>query len=247
MKQILLILAFLFVAVPVEATSQALLSAEIQAREIHVLKAEEGDTRIIMRFPLILAYMNALAATPDGAEMAAPFMTSEMVDGRAVYRLDSNAILEGYTLFSDFILQDFRFSVNGLPVEPEVPEYVLIDSGAAARSGAYIGTGFMASSGLLSLCVSEFPDRPKLEDTLVVISFFLPEVWPDDSLKIELLSPPFPAIKDAGFATHITDYRDGSAVILTSEGAHFGPVLLTGSQPGSFSHFLKKLRLSLLW
>ena len=221
-------------------TAQAHFMVDTQNREIHILKADEGDTKVIVRFPLTLAYANELANRAPDADFTAPFMQTELVAGRPFYRLDSETILDNYGRFADFVLRDFRFSVKGVPVMPDMAEYVLIDTHAVENSGGAIGSGLIASSGLLSLCVSDYPDRPYISDTLVVVSFYLPEVWPTDPLKIELLSAPFPVPEGMFFETRIADYRNGSAELLTFKGTRFDAVTLEGSAWAQFGHFTEQ-------
>lgn len=236
MKYILLILATLILATP----AYAHFAIETQNREIYILKADDGDTKVILRFPLTVAYANELARRAPGADFTAPFMIPELVAGRMFYRLDSDTILDNYGRFVNFLLRDFRFSVNGVFVVPDMVEYTLIDTHAVEKNGGSIGSGLAATMGLLSLYLSDYPDQPYISDTLVVVSFYLPKVLPTDPLKVELLSAPFPTPEGVFFETRILDQRSGSVTLLTFKGSGFAPVTLQGSSATSFVHFIKQ-------
>ncbi len=199
---------------------------ETQTREIHLLKAEEGDTRVIMRFPLILAYANYLANLAPGSEMSAPFIINSVTDGQQIFRLDSEALLEDYHALSDFLLRGYRFSANGKTIIPEWPEYVVIDGRDLSDPGVNIGLGLTSSASMLTLCVSDYPYQPDISEALIVISFFLADVMPDDPVKIELLTQEFPVPDGAQFVTKITDYRSGEIERYEIKGTSFEPVIL---------------------
>lgn len=199
---------------------------ETQTREIHLFKADEGDTRVILRFPLILAYANYLANLAPGSEMSAPFIINSVTDGQQVFRLDSEALLEDYHALSDFLLRGYRFSVRGKTITPELPEYVVIDSRDLSDPDVNIGLGLTASASMLTLCVSDYPYQPDISEALIVISFFLTDVMPGDPVKIELLAEAFPVPDGAGFVTKITDYRSGQIERYEIKGVTFGPVVL---------------------
>lgn len=218
--------------------AQAHFIVETQNREIHVLPAAQGDTRVILRFPLTLAYANELARRAPGAAFSAPFMRTEMVQGAMYYRLDSAAALGDHDGFADFLMRDFGFSVQGNPVHPIKTEFVVIDTHANAESSRQIESGLRASAALLLPGVGSFPERPYISDALVVMSVILPEVGPADPLKIVLSSAPFAVPEGKYFETHITDHRQATARLLTFAGASFKPVTLAGSPVDSFKHFV---------
>lgn len=238
MKHILMILALVFVA----SAAQAHFIIGTENREIHVMESEDGDTRVIMRFPLTLAYATELAQRAPGAAFTGPFMKTEMVGGATYYQLDRDAVYSDYEGFARFLLRDFRFSVNGAVVTPEYLSFAIVDTHAqrGSENAPPIEPGVVPSETLLSICVTSFPEQAYISDALVVVSFYLSEIWPTDSLKIELLSSPFPVPEGMYFETRITDHRDGSANLLAFQGTGFEPVVLAGSWLSSFWHFLKQ-------
>ena len=155
MKYILLILVLLFTA----QTAQAHFIVETQNREIHVL-TDKNMTRVILRFPLTLAYANELAQRAPDAHFTAPFMKTELVRGRPYYQLDNAAISKDYGGFVRFLLRDFRFSLNGVEMQPEKLNFTVIDTHAGCENSGDIAAGLIASMNLLSLCVADIPDQP---------------------------------------------------------------------------------------
>ena len=241
LKRLTVMFALLFL--PQGAAAQFV--PETQTREIHILKSEEGDTKIILRFPLILAYANELARHQAGTDLSAPFIVNTKTAGQQVFRLDSNAILDDYAAFSDFLLRDFKFSVNGQPITPEMPEYVVIDSHDLGDVGVNIGLGLTSSSSMLTLCVSDYPVLPDIAETLIVISFYLDNVMPDDPIRIALEAVPFSQPDGALFETRIIDYRNGRADSQIFQGVVFEPVLLA-SGVGALQDIVKRYGLILL-
>ena len=153
--------------------------------------------------------------------------------------LDSAAILDDYGRFAKLIFRDYRFSVDGQTVEPDMPEYVVIDSHDINDVNVNIGLGFTSSSSMLSLCVSDYPDQPKISETIIIVSFYLNDVMPDDAIKIELNSANFTPPKGMEFETQITDFRAGKANMLVQKGTTFDPVILYGTVT-VWQNFLKR-------
>lgn len=235
MKHIVLILVLLFSA----QAAQAHFILDAQNREIDIVKADDGSTNVILRFPLTLAYANELAQRAPGAEFSAPFMQPELVQGVTYYRLDTAAILENPDKFTDFLLRDFRFSLFGATLTLDAPQHVVIDTHATEEAGRTIDPGLAASTALLA-DTTDIAERPYIGDALVVISFSLPGVSDADPLEIKLLSAPFPVPDGMFFETRITDHRDGSANLLAFQGTGFAPVTLAGGWVSSFLHFVKQ-------
>lgn len=210
-------------------------------REIHVLKSDEGDTKLILRFPLVLAYANELSGHDGTSDLVAPFvLNSKVPEGPQAWRLDSTALLDDYDAFADFLLRDYRFSVNGKVVAVDTPEFVVIDNHDPENVDVNICLGLMSTLAMLSLCTSDYPDRPKISETLIVMSLYLGDVMPTDALKIELLAKPFKTGGEAGFETQITDYRSAASQTVSQtanrthviKGVVFDPVVL--GNPGGF-------------
>jgi hypothetical protein len=222
----------LFALLLLPDTALAQFVPETETREIHILKAEEGDTKIILRFPLILAYANELANHQAGTELTAPFIINAQTDGQQVFQLDSQALLDDYGALSKFLLRDYRFTVNDTVVVPDMPEYVVVDGHDLADLDVNIGLGLTSSSSMLTLCVADYPDNPDIAETLIVISFYLTGVMPDDTIKMELLAEPFTPPEGAEYQTIITDYRAGVVDRMTVKGVVFGPVILGGGKAG---------------
>lgn len=198
-----------------------------RVREIHVLESDEGDTKLILRFPLLLSYANELSEHDGSSDLVAPFvLNSKTSEGGVVWRLNSTALLDDYDAFANFLLRDYRFSVNGKPVAVDTPEFVVIDNHDPENVDVNICLGLMSSSAMLSLCTSDYPDRPQISETLVVISLYLGDVLPTDALKIELLAKPFQTPLAGGFETQITDYRSGAEQTHLIKGTVFGPIIL---------------------
>ncbi len=220
---------------PAFATAAGI-AQQTQTREIHVLKSEEGDTKVILRSPLLLVYADELSRLAPGQALVAPFVTTDHAGPSPVARLDRQAILDDYLGFADFLLRDFRFSVNGNQVIPEMPEYVVIDTSHPDDVNMNIGYGLMGSLSVREICVSDFPVQSDIADTLIVMTFFLADVMPLDTLKIELLSEAFAAPEGIAFQTRITDYRNGAAETLNFSGSGFEPVSLCGGFTASLAH-----------
>ena len=213
---------------PVMAVAQPF-SAQTLTREIHVIKSEEGDTRVILRTPLMLVFANELAARKADNRIDAPFIKNDVEDGSNILRLDSAAILDDYDSFAQLLMRDYRFSVGGKTIEPDMLEYVVIDSHDLGDVNVNIGLGFTSSSSMLSLCTSDYPDQPKISETIIVISFYLNDVMPDDAIKIELNAASFVPLKGAEFETRITDFRADRADVIVQKGTGFDPVTLYGA------------------
>lgn len=215
---------------------------QTRVREIHVLKAEEGDTRLILRFPLLLAYANELSGDDDMPDFAAPFVlnseVSGVLDGQG-WRLDSVALLDDYDVFSDFLLRDYRFTVGDRIVVIDTPEFVVIDGHDPDATDVNICLGLASTAAMLSLCTSDYPDRPLISETLIVMSLYLADVMPADALKIELLAKPFKTDKAIDFETQITDYRSETSQTYVLKGVVFDPVILGGAGEGAlpFRHY----------
>jgi len=226
------------VLMPAMAAAQPF-SAEAVTREIHVIKSEEGDTRVILRTPLMLIFANELAGAGPNSRIDAPFIKNKVEGAKNTLHLDSTAILDDYGKFAQLIFRDYRFSVDGQTVEPDMPEYVVIDSHDINDVNVNIGLGFTSSSSMLSLCVSDYPDQPKISETIIIVSFYLNDVMPDDAIKIELNSANFTPPKGMEFETQITDFRAGKANMLVQKGTTFDPVILYGTVT-VWQNFLKR-------
>ncbi|PIE16406.1 MAG: hypothetical protein CSA68_03015 [Rhodobacterales bacterium] len=228
-----LILTLALLALPQIALAEA--APEKRVREIHVLISDEGDTRLIMRFPLRLAYANELAKTPANTPLNAPFIVNHDKDGQITHHLNSTALLDDYGAFGDFLLRDYRFSVNGRIITPDTPEYVVVEAEDLDNADINVGLGLTASASMLSLCAAQYPDDPNIDDTLIVISLFLGGVMPDDPVKIELLSTALPGAQQAGFETRIMDYRGDRLLQTSFKGNTFAPLVLKPAPAGLFA------------
>lgn len=236
MKHILWILMILFWG----QAAPAHFIVDTQNREIHIVESEEAGTMAILRFPLTLAYANELAQRAPGAEFSAPYMKTEMVRGGTYYRLDIGKTTKNPRGFADFLLRDFRFSLHDIPIDPDKAEFVVIDTHATEEDAASLKSGLVTSQALLERRAAGIPDSPYISDTLIVLSFRLPDVGPTEPLKIELHSAAFPVPEGKYFETRIADHRDGNTKLLTFKGASFAPVTLAGSLASSFTHFIKQ-------
>lgn len=215
-------IVFLFALFVFAQGAGAQFAPETQTREIHLLKSDQGDTRVIMRFPLMLAYANELAQQQAGSPLVAPFVLKSQQEAR----LDSAEVMDHYGEFSDFLLRDFTFTVAGRVIAPDIVEYVMVDTGDLANVNVNLGQGVVSSLSMLTLCSLADLKQPEISETLVVISFYLTDVMPTDAIRIELTSAEFELPKGAAFRTKITDFRYGSPKVRAYEGPLFAPVVL---------------------
>lgn len=213
---------------------------DTQSREIHVLKHKTDTTKVVLRFPLTLAYANELSKRATNEVFTAPFMEHEVVAGRTFYRLDTQEVQNNPEKFKDFLLQDYRFSVGGVSIEPKKPEFVLLDSSKIGDEFQAREPIFVNDFKAFILPKLELPYRPYISDTQVLIAFELPNIELDDEIKLELLSPSFALPEGKYFTTNVIDYRDGSASVLSFRGTTMPEVLLSGSSATSFWHFVKE-------
>ena len=236
MKYILLIMTILFAG----QSAQAHFTVETQNREIHLLEAQFGYTRVILRFPMTLAYANELAARAPGAEFTGPFMETVSVGGGRFYRIDNEAVFSNYGGFVRFLLRDFEFSSDGIELTPQYLSFAIVDTHNEEASSGPIQSGLFASLTLFDRCVPDFPDHPYISDSMVIMSFHFPTVSLTDPLTIQHNSPPFVAPEGMFFETRVTDHRGGTPKLLTFRGTSFDTVTLAGSATKSFVHFIKQ-------
>lgn len=213
---------------------------DTQNREIHITPSEEGNISVLVRFPLTLAYANELAKRSLGAPFSAPFMTTQMVRGGTYYQLDTQKISAEPEEFVGFLLRDFEFSFQGVAVTPTSAEFIFIDTHENERENANIKPGLEVTKMLMQNTAKNTADSPYISDTLIVISFELPDIDLTDSLKITLNSAVFPIPEGKYFETRISDHRSNPPQLFISKGASFDPVTLSGSNLKSFFHFVKQ-------
>ena len=236
LRYILLILATLLWA----HSANAHFTVETQSREIHVLQTENNGNKIILRFPLTLAYANELARRRPGANFTAPFMKTELVAGVNYYKIDSDAVAKNPAGFINFLLRDYNFSLHGQKLMPEKITFALVDTHIQPSHDDSLESGLSNSRKLLAKHAENRVADFYISDALVIVSLQLPNLGQQTPLKIELTSDAFPVPESMFFETHISDHRKGLVKLLSFRGVLFPPVHLAGSFASSLIHFVNQ-------
>lgn len=234
------LIAFTLLMLFTSQSAQAHFIVETQNREIHLLESERGYTRVILRFPMTLAYANELAARTPGADFTGPFMENVLVAGRNYYRIDNAAVFKNKGGFEQFLLRDFKFSSNGAELVPESVLFAIVDTHIEAKNSGPIQSGLTANLAMLERSAPEFPDHPYISDALVIMSFYFPTVSLTDPVTIKYNAAPFVVPQGKFFETRITDHRDGTPELLRFQGTGFEAATLSGNPASSFLHFAKQ-------
>ncbi len=213
-------------------TAQAHFLAGSQAREMHLLPGETGETRetgaeLVLRFPSTFAYAAALAGAPAGSTVEAPFLLHEIVAGTPYYRVNLDAALADPDGFRGFVLKDFRFSSEGAALTPEVLD-LAVTKGAA---GAGLESAEAALAG---------PDDASgyIADTDILLRLALPGLEASAPLTIEIVTPEITLPPTLLFDNHITDHRSSPPVFLSVEGFRPGPLTVEPRPGSTFGHFV---------
>ena len=192
---LLVLVSFLVAPVPVRAAENVL------SREIHLLSdADWGEAELILRFPLVLAHH---------AQAPSAFLVTDDRDGQAITHIDQATYEDDYAGFVAFLLEGYRFTVNGQQVAPELGTLSLV----VTREATGLHPGLIASQQLLTVCTA-FPGQERIEELEVVIQLYLAGSSPTDVIGIKVATP-----KDRVVETILTDHRNGRPVTHVGTGA----------------------------
>ncbi len=234
MRHLTCLLALLSALFAVALPARAYSFEESLTREIHVLTEPDwGEAEIILRFPLPMAFAEALLAQQPGQPIEAPFLISEMVEGVPFHHIDQGAYEDNYSGFVDFLLKDYVFTVNGVAVEPELGVLSLV----VTRDSVGPFPGLAESIALLSICTA-FPGAEHITDLEIAFQLYLPESMPSDRIGIEVTAPKVPAPAGVHFDTVVTDHRGSSPVVLTHAGFVPPPINLPGGGESAAKWFI---------
>ncbi|MCT4610631.1 MAG: hypothetical protein N4A70_15670 [Pelagimonas sp.] len=194
-----------------------------KSREIHVqVDPDDGEIMVLLRFPLSFAFASALAGQTD-EEIQSAFLTTEGVSGSVVYRLNQSAYEDDYEGFTQVLLKDYRFEARGQVIEPIIGAVSLISGKDVVMPGA----GLISSQALLDMC-AEVPGKDYIGDVEVAMQLYLTDIFPADTLKIAVTTPPVPLPSTLAFNTHVIDHRSTPPVVITHAGFLPPAIKLTG-------------------
>ncbi len=223
-RALLHILALLALLFPAPAAAHFL--ADSKTREIHVLTEPDwNEAEVILRFPLTMSFATALLDQQPGQPMTAPFLGFGPVNGKTIYHIDQTAYEDDLEGFVDYLLKDYRFTVDGREVEPELGAFSLADT----RDAVGPFPGLIGSLELLYIC-NEFPGASHIADLVVTIQVYLPDSMPGNTLGIEVTTPPVPLPPTLHFDTMVVDHRFAEQVTVGHAGFVPPPIMLAGSR-----------------
>lgn len=225
--------ALLFVFVMISGGAQAHFLTDSQSREFHVVTDENGMFDVLVRYPLTFAYASELASrlSPDDT-MAAPFLNSELIAGRTFYRLDVSAARSDHTKLTAFLTRDIQFSVDGVVVEHDLRDIVIVNvpQGAKPPSGRSELEAILDAQNTL--------DTGYVSELVVVLAARVPGLGAGNRLSIEITAAEFQLPPSLHVSNRFTDHRSDPPQVLTQHGFWPPAASLSGNALAGFVHFV---------
>lgn len=189
--------------------------------DIHLLDPEEGgDALLLMRFPLELAFVEAIeTAAATGTAPVHRFLTRDHRSAAAPLQLDLEAYGDDFDGFVGHLLKDITFSAAGRQITPELGILSLVALNGPSR----LPPGLVTTQAMLGVCAS-FPAQADLGRIDVVLQLYLPGLPGAGDLGIELAPRP----PGTDVITRITDHRADRRNSHHWQGPAGGAVTLTG-------------------
>lgn len=223
----------LWFAAPV---AQAHFVFDAQTRIIHV-EAQDDGTHVFIRFPLPLAYAEALAGRVNALDkIEGPFLQIEMVGTTPFYQLDFAQISKTPDPFIRFLAEGYAFSIDGQMVAADAVRVAVHDN--HDRVPAITDLDEMHAA-----IAAGIPSAGKpyyIGDTLVDIELRLPVNANTGVLSISNMLPAFAVPEGMLFDNLILDHRFGEARLTKISGLMHKPVVLDASWLNTFLGFLRE-------
>ncbi|WP_136439390.1 hypothetical protein [Pacificoceanicola onchidii] len=222
-------LALLVGAVVLGAQVQA--QDVLQSREIHVTSDPyDFEATVLMRFPLPLVFGGVLPTSGEQTSRArAPFLQEKRQDGQVTYHVDQAAYEDDFDGFVDYLLKDYRFSVDGREIEPLLGALSLVPKKGAVMPPE----GYAETLSLVDICTA-FPGREAVADLEVVLLVYLPDTVPSDRLTIAVTAPEGVLSNTPGPVTTFTDHRGDALQSVVHVGFAPPAVVMDGVQDSGF-------------
>ena len=177
--------------------------ADALSREIHLINDPDwGEAEVILRFPMALV---------GGGVVSTGFLVTDTREGKPFTHIDQAAYEDDYSGFVAFLLRDYRFTVNGQEVTPELGTLSLV----VTRGAVGLYPGLTPSLQLLNICTA-FPGRENIHDLEVVFQLYLSGTSAADVIGIEVVGGP----EGRPVETTVTDHRSGQPVVEHHAGTH---------------------------
>lgn len=206
-------------------------------REIHVTTEPDwGEAEILLRFPMTYAFAHALMDPNGDPSQTSRYLANTPRNGAAYYHVDQAQFEESYDDFAAYLLKDYRFTVSGQEVTPELGALAMINHGGSPDR---LPEGLMFARELLDICTA-FPGHAHISELEVVVQVYLPESTSADTIGINVITPKIPLPTGMLFDTHITDHRHGTPILHRSQGFYPAPITLDGDMRASFLEFLRQ-------
>lgn len=214
--------------------AQAHFVFDAQTRVIHV-EAQDDGTHVFIRFPLPLAYAEALAKRRNGQDrVRGPFLEIEMVGTTSFYQLDFAQISKSPDSFTRFLAQGYAFSVDGQMVEADAIRVAVHDN----HDRVPAITNLEEMHAAIATGIPEDGQTYYIGDTLVDIELRLPVTANTGTLSIHNVLPAFTVPEGMLFDNLILDHRFGIPRLTKIAGLMQEPAVLTGSWLNVFLGFV---------